>query len=246
MIVLSKTGMPVHVFDLQDEPCVLKTRQWSPTVQRDPKDQRGICLHQWDTEVGTELRFRRQYGEPEALARRALRVPAHISVGVTQLSKTPIVSIAHPLTRYLMGSDAANAHYLTMEVMGNFPFEEATRSMHHTEITEVLEAAVEVGLEVAATLLNEWAGSAPWEVITHRQACNSKGDHRTCCGEAVVAMACKATSNTKALFDLNPDRVLVPEWGKAWPASWRSHIPKKVLVVVPSLPLQERDPEPVC
>ena len=214
----------VQVFDLRSEPVVLDSRAWTPSVQRDPLRADGVCLHQWDAPVGTSLRNRRIFGEPEALARRGLRVPAHIHVGVTQIGKVPVVSLAHPLERYLYGSDAANATHVALEVMGVFPFTEDQRTVHHTRITPELQAAMAVGLELAAELLDAWAPgrTEPWELITHRQTINGKGDHARCCGEAVVKMALEA--DLPLFFKPNPDRVFVPAWGRPWPASWRRHL----------------------
>lgn len=217
----SLDGIQVQVFDLSHEPVQILDRQWSRHTTRSPQDQRGVCLHQWEAKVGTEARFRAQWGEPEALARRALKVPAHISVGVTERTNVPIVSIAHPLDRYVFHGDAANAHFLGFEVMGLFPFEEPAKSPRHTVITPELQAAVSVGLMVAAELLEAWTKSqGPWEMITHRQGCNSKGDHVQCCGEAVVQMAL----HNQDLFIPCPDEVLSKTIAQPWPQSWRAHM----------------------
>jgi hypothetical protein len=214
-------GIQVQVFDLTHEPVQIADRQWSRHTPRSPQDQRGVCLHQWEAKVGTEARFRLQWGEPEALARRALKVPAHISVGVTERGNVPIVSIAHPLDRYVFHGDAANAHFLGFEVMGLFPFLEEQRTAKHTLVTPQLQAAVTVGLQVAAQLLEEWTKSqGPWELVTHRQGCNSKGDHLQCCGESVVQMAMRSQD----LYIPNPDEVLSKVVAEPWPPAWRAHL----------------------
>lgn len=218
---------PVQIIDLRSEAIVLDRRAWNASTRRDPKTQRGICLHQWGTKVGTTSSNRIKYGEPEALARRALKVPAHISVGVTERTNVPIVALAHPLDRYLYGSDAANAHFLTMEVMGLFPYEESTRSTHHSRMTPELQAAVSMGLKVALDMLDDWTGSqGPWELITHRQGCNSKGDHTSCCGEGPLSLALHALDEEGIAGRLvpDPDLTLNAKWSKPWPPSWRQHL----------------------
>lgn len=223
----------VQVFDLREEPHRLRSDEWRRS-KRDPAKSRGIVLHQWDTPVGTTALNRRLYGEPGALARRALGCPAHISVGVTQLGGVPVVSLAHPLDRYGFHGDAANAGYIGFEVMGFFPFLEEHRTMHHTKITPALRAAVRVGLKAALDLLDQWTGSqGPWELITHRQGCNSKGDHVRCCGEAVVQMACEALPELEGRLIAVPGLVLDPQWSQPWPEAWKRHLPEEKSQVTP-------------
>lgn len=230
--IISHEGIEVQVFDLREEPIVLPPRKWNQHIKRDPKDAKGVCLHQWDTKVGTEPRNRQRFGEPLALAKRALKIPAHISLGATEISKTPIVSIAHPLERYCYHGDAANGSYLGIEVMGSFPFTEDRRSVHHTPLSPELQAAIAVGLQVASRLLIDWTSqSGPWELIAHRQACNSVGDHTECCGEGILSLACKVPSD----FIPDPNKVLDEEWSLPWPQAWSRHIP---LPAKPSLTIK--------
>lgn len=218
--------MPAQVFDLRQEDLLLDRGEWNPRKKRDPQAARGICLHQWGCVVGTTAKSRERWGEPEALARRALGVPAHASVGVTQHGGDPIVAICHPLERWVHGSDDANGAFLTLEVMGHFPFVESMRKPHHTLLTPALAVAVETGLQVLLDLLDQWTGrTGPWELITHRQACNSRGDHTLCPGEAPIMMAMSALRGDLGdRIKPNPDLVLDPKWGHDWPAAWRSHV----------------------
>lgn len=216
----------VLVFDLRNEPIALEAREWDRRKKRNPKAARGIALHQWGVKVGTTIGNRKRYGEEEALARRALGVPAHLSLGVTLQSQTPIVAICHPLDRHVYGSDDGNSSFVTVETMGSFPFEEKTRNRTHTEVTPQLAAAMSVGLQVTLDLLDEWSPrQGPWELVTHRQCCNSRNDHTACPGEAPVMMAMGAIiGGLGPRLQPNPDLVLDPKWGKPWPESWRSHL----------------------
>jgi len=218
--------LEAKIFDLRDEHVVLDPREWNRRKKRDPSQARGICLHQWGVTVGTAQKNRARWGEPEALARRAMGVPAHVSVGVTQHGGEPIVAICHPLDRWVNGSDDGNGSFLTLEVMGHFPFVESTRKPHHTLLTPALAVAVAAGLRSLLDLLDAWTGSTgPWELVTHRQMCNSRGDHTQCPGEGPIILAMEAIKN--GLSDRlkpNPDLVLVPKWGHDWSPEWRAHL----------------------
>lgn len=206
----------VQLFDLRAEPHALSSWEWSRYKRRDPAKLLGVALHSWGAEVETEARLRRRYGsEAAALARRALTTPYTISCGVTR-DDEPVVAIAHPVERYTHASDAGNAHYLAIGVMGLFPFEEARRVPgRHSEMTPGLRRAIAGALEVAALLLPD----AARRLVTHRQCCNETSDHFACPGEAVVAAALEIGG-----FDPDPDLVLVPSIGKPWPAAWRRHL----------------------
>ncbi len=209
-----------HVFDLSQEPCELAPYRWNRHRRRDPSKFAGVVLHEWGTRVGTEQRFRLRYGEPLALARRALAAPYTISCGVTRADE-PVVALAHPLERYTYSSDAGNTYWISIGVMGLFPFESAQHDpRRHSEMTDGLRAAIAGALQLAAGWLALCA-SGPFSVITHRQCANGPGDHVVCPGEAVVEAAC-ATLPPSLTAD--PDRLLLPEFGRPWPASWRRHI----------------------
>ena len=216
------SACPVHLTDLRGEPCVLQRGQWTPHTRRDPARMRGVVLHQWDTEVGTEGRLRFRFGgEAEALGQRAAFAPYTISAGVGLLTGAPVVALAHPLERYTFASDSACGEWVSVGVMGLFPFEEAARKPHHTSVTDAWQAAVDRALAEAVAML---PGEGPWSIITHRQSINGRGDHVQCPGEAVVAMALRSPSVRDGLLVPDADLVIVPEWGKAWPASWRRHL----------------------
>jgi len=42
-------------------------------------------------------------------------------------------------------------------------------------------------------------------------------------------MALRSPSVRDGLLVPDPDLVIVPEWGKAWPASWRRHLEQRAL-----------------
>ena len=218
----------VHVVDLRDEPCVLRPRQWTAHVRRDPAKFRGVVLHEWDSPVGTEGRLRQRYGsEAEALGRRGAFAPYTISCGVGQIHGEPVVSLAHPLERYTYASDSACGEYLSIGVMGAFPFTEDERRPHHTVVTPALVAAVHHALSLAVQMLGEAGaqGGPPWSLITHRQGVNGRGDHDRCPGEAVVAMALSSEVVASGLLVPDPDLVMVEQWGRPWPDAWRRHLP---------------------
>ncbi len=219
-----------RVFDLSQEPCELAPYRWARHRRRDPARLVGVVLHQWYTEVGTEQRHRLRYGEPMALARRALAAPYTISCGVTRAGE-PVVALAHPLERYTYSSDAGNAHWISVGVMGLFPFKaERHDPRRHTAVTEALAAAVDSALRGAAQLLMENSlADAPWPVITHRQCANGPGDHVTCPGEAVVEMALRSLPVAEGTLVADPDRLLLPQHGLPWPESWRRHLPKHIV-----------------
>lgn len=213
---------PVLVVDLRGEPCVLRRDQWTPHVRRNPSKLRGVVLHQWAAKVGTGGRLRQRYGgEAEALARRAPSAAYTISAGVGLLTGAPVVSLAHPAERYTFASDAACGDYLAVGVMGLFPYEEAGRKPHHTEVTDALQAAVDEALAQAVAMLGD---DGPHVLITHRQAINGRGDHERCPGEAVVMMALRSPAVRNGMLVPDADLVMVPEWGRPWPASWRAHL----------------------
>jgi hypothetical protein len=220
----------VQVFDLRGEPHQLARDEWTPHVRRDPAEMPGVVLHQWAVrQVGTASSLRARYGEPLALARRALAAPYTISCGVTAHGGVPVVSIAHPLERYTYASDAGNKHYLAVGVMGLFPFTERARSSRHTPHSEALQAAVARALEVAAELLvtsmRDPGVDVQFLVITHRQCINGRGDHETCPGEVVVEMAAKALrGDAGPWLSLDPDLTLDARWSRPWPDEWRRHL----------------------
>lgn len=217
----------VQVVDLRGEPHQLEPHEWTRHVVRDPAELRGVVLHAWAAkDVGTMLQERRRHGEPLALARRGLRVPYTISCGVTALGGVPVVSIAHPVERYTMASDAANSHCLSIGVMGRFAFEaEQHNSVRHTEMTAALEAAIAAALDVAADLLGR--GRGPHQLLTHRQCANGTKDHFACPGEAVVAAALRSRAVRDGLLVADPDHVILPKFGKPWPEAWRRHLRKE-------------------
>lgn len=218
----------VHLTDLRGEPCVLRRGQWTPHTRRDPARMRGVVLHQWDAEVGTEGRLRFRFGsEAEALGQRAAFAAYTISAGVGLLTGVPVVSLAHPVERYTFASDSACGEWIAVGVMGLFPFEEAGRKPHHTTVTDAWQAAVDRALAEAVKMLPDDGG--PWSLITHRQGINGRGDHARCPGEAVVAMALQSPAVRDGLLVPDPDLVIVPEWGKAWPESWRRNLEQRAL-----------------
>jgi len=220
------TAGQVHITDLRADQCILRPDQWTPHLRRDPAAMRGVALHQWDTLVGTEGRLRLRYGgEAEALGRRAAKAPYTISCGVGRLTGVPVVALAHPPERYTYASDSACGEYLAVGVMGAFPFEEAARKPHHTEVTDAMQVAVDRALAEAVAMLQ---GPGPWALITHRQAVNGRGDHVNCPGEAVVMMALRSSAVRDGLLVPDPDHVILPAFGKAWPGSWRRHLSEQV------------------
>lgn len=220
------TAPEVQVFDLRGEPPQIPEARWTPHVRRDPAQLRGVALHGWGVrQVGTLASQRARYGEPLALARRALRAPYGITAGVTAHGKVPVVAVAHPLERYTYASDAGNMHFLAIGVMGLFPFVEAQRSVYrHTPHLAAMQAAVDRALEVAADLLAEAGVRAPL-LVTHRQLVNGKLDHVCCPGQAVVQMALRSPSFELGGFRADPDLVLDREHGLPWPAEWRAALP---------------------
>lgn len=212
-------------FDLSCEPHELSPGEWNPRRGRDPAALVGVVMHEWATDVGTTIKNRIRYGEEMALARRCLATPYNVCAGVTRYSNRPVVSYAQPLERYTHASDAACGFWLSIGVMGLFPFEEARRTVKHTEVTDALRAAVADALAWAAELLDPYhSGDEPLRIITHRQAINGKGDHECCPGEAVVAMACGSEWVRSGLFVPEPDLALIAGWSKPWPESWRRHL----------------------
>lgn len=216
----------VAIFDMSDEPAVLRRSRWNPRRQREPFDLRGIVLHQWDTPVGTTAEKRALYGEAKALAIRAMRAPYTISAGVTQLGGEPIVALAHPVERYTYASDAGCSGWLAIGVMGKFPFEEAVRTVAHAAMDAALAAAVMTAVDLAARLIGATHAS-PRAMITHRQAINERGDHGECPGEAVVAMALRSSAVQLGSLVPDPDLVLVEGHGQVWPPAWRRHLPPR-------------------
>lgn len=211
-------------FDLSAEPVVLRAGRWNPLARRDPAAFRGIVSHSWASKVGTTAAERLKHGEPLALARRALEAPYNISAGVTSRG-APIVALAHPVTRYTYASDAGCREFISIGIMGAFPFEEKTRNAtRHTALTEAMFAAVDGAMEWAAELLAAHAGDGPHIYITHRQCINGRGDHVQCSGEAVVQMCLASQAVASGRIIADPDLVLVPDFGRPWPASWRSHL----------------------
>lgn len=213
----------VRLFDFTREPCVMRPRRWVSWRRRDPSTFLGVVLHQWAARVGINARQRELAGgEVEAFARRAIRAPYTISCGVSPDSQTPVVAVVHPVERYTNASDAGNASYISVGVMGLFAFQQ-DRAVpgKHTERSEVLQAALDVALEVAASMLP--AGS-PRLLITHRQTINGLKDHERCPGELPVAMACASRVVAEGLLVPNPDVTLLADWGRPWPAWWRRHL----------------------
>lgn len=213
----------VLVVDQRSEACVLRKDQWTPHLRRDPSRFRGVALHVWASHVGTEARFRAKFGgEAQALARRGPHVPYTISAGVTLVSGEPVVSLAHPPTRYTYASDSACAEFVSVGIMACFPFEEADRNEpHDTPLMPALFAAVDRALSEAVAML---PGGGPWSLITHRQAINGPRDHVLCPGEASVVLALASDAVKSGLLIPDPDLVVLPAWGKPWPASWRRHL----------------------
>jgi hypothetical protein len=216
------------VFDLRAEPCELDAREWNPRRERDPKALRGVVLHQWGCKVGTSEKARRVHGEAEALARRALAVPYNISCGATRAG-VGVVAIAHPLDRYTHASDAGNADYLSIGVMGLFPFTESRRTAKHSAMSDALASAVDAALVHATCLLSQAhlpsSDAGPWSLIAHRQTINERGDHAACPGEAVIAAALRSRPVADGLLVPDPDAMLVAGYSKPWPPEWRRHLP---------------------
>ena len=214
---------PVLVVDLRGEPCVLRRDQWSPHLRRDPSRFRGVVLHQWASHVGTEARLRAKYkGEAGALARRGQHAPYAISCGVGLVTGEAVVSLAHPPERYTYASDSACAEFVSVGIMGRFPFEEDDRvEPRDTALTLALFAAVNRALSEAVAML---PGDGPWPLITHRQSINGPRDHVLCPGEASVVLAVASSAVRDGLLVPDPDYVVLPDWGRPWPASWRRHL----------------------
>ena len=240
----------VLVFDLRGEPHQLARDEWTPHVQREPEDMRGVALHAWGVrQVGTMGAMRARYGEALALARRALATPYGISCGVTAIGGVPVVALAHPLERYTMASDAGNAGYLAVGVMGRFAFEANQHAFaRHTPVTGALRLAVDVALAEAVRLLGEFTRQAgPWAMLTHRQCANGRKDHFACPGEAVVEMVLASSSARDGSLVADPDLALDLRWGKPWPAGWRRHLSRgePVEVVVRSQTQAQAEPRHV-
>lgn len=215
----------VLVVDLRGEAVVLRARQWTPHVRRDPSKMRGVVLHTWDAVVGTEGRLRQRFGgEGPALARRAISAAYTISAGMGQLTGVPVVALAHPVERYTYASDSACGEYLAVGVMGRFAFEENDATANSDMYRQALLDAVDRALTEAVAMLSG-EGGGPWALITHRQGVNGKGDHRECPGESVVAMAMRSSAVRSGLLVPDPDLVIVPDWGRPWPEAWRRHLP---------------------
>lgn len=217
----------VQVFDLRDVPHQLARDEWTPHTTRQPEDMRGVVLHAWGVKgVGTMGSMRARYGEPLALARRGLAVPYTISCGVTANGGVPVVSIAHPVERYTFSSDAGNAGFVSVGVMGLFAFtREEHADVRHTTMTGALRSAVDVALQEAARMLGEFSGSTgPWALVTHRQCANGQRDHFACPGEALLGAALQAHAVGSGLLVPEPDLVLDSRYGKPWPPEWRRHL----------------------
>lgn len=223
--------MTVRRLDLSGEPCRLRPNQWSRSARRDPSAMLGVVLHEWASPVGTVAAERRAHGEALALARRGLAAPYNLDAGVTR-SGEPVVALCHPLARYTFASDAACGRYVSLSVMGLFPFEESGRAARHTPVTNALRAAVADALAWAAEMLAPLRpdDAPPLNLVTHRQAINGRGDHECCPGEAVVAMALESPAVRAGIYRPLPDAVFVERWGRPWPASWRRHLPDDMLV----------------
>lgn len=225
--------LAVQVFDLRGEPGELAARRWTRHIRRDPRELRGVVLHQWGVSVGTTGGERLRYGEAMALARRGLDAPYTVSFGVTSAG-VPVVSVAHPVERYTYASDAGNAHYLAIGLMGRLPFEaEDHHPARHTAWTPAHEAALHRALEVAVSLIEggEILGvtlpDQPLALITHRQCANGPADHFVCPGEHVVAASLRSEAVRSGVLIPDPDLVILPKYGKTWPEAWRRHLPKQ-------------------
>lgn len=219
--------IPVQLFDLRGEKPILPARAWSPFTPRIPKDSKGVCLHQMGSNPKTDPVARSRMGDTASTAQAALAYPYHVAVGLTA-SKTPIVVLAHPPERYLFGGDSSNGSHLQCCVLGKYPFAEP-KNQHRSKVSLELRAAMVVGLQECVRLLEEWTlGSGPWELLAHRQACNSEA-HPDCPGEGIMGLALTVLE-VHPLADLlfpAPDEVLTPPHSKPWPDSWRSHLPSE-------------------
>jgi len=216
--------MEVQRYDLSGDPVRLAARRWTPHKTRRREDMRGVISHSWASKVGTTATERLRHGEPLALARRAAEAPYNISAGVTARG-VPIVVLAHPIERYTYASDAACSDFISIGIMGLFPFEEVKRNAdRHTALSAAMFAAVDAAMEWAAELLQD---DGPHIYITHRQAINGLGDHVQCSGEGVVQMCLASRAITSGRIIADPDLVLVPKFGRPWPASWRSHLSRE-------------------
>lgn len=222
----------VHVFDLRGEPHQLARDEWTPHVKREPEDMRGVALHAWGVrKVDTMGSLRARYGEPLALARRGLTVPYTICCGVTAIGGVPAVGISHPASRYTYASDAGNAGFVSVGVMGLFAFtREDHNPLRHTEMTDAMRRAIEVALEEAVRLLDDFAEQGgPWSLVAHRQCANGKRDHFACPGEALVAAALSSSAVSGGNLVADPDLVLDARFGKTWPPEWRRHLSREAL-----------------
>ena len=230
----------VRHFDLSRQEHRLTGRQWNPRRQRALAEMRGGILHAWDTQVDTMAIDRARHGEPLALARRGLGTPYTICAGVTEHSGEPIVALIHPPERYTFASDAGNAEWMAIGVMGRFPFKDPdpmTAAPGESRETDAMILAVGAALDLAARLFGAGERDAgPRGLITHRQAVNGRGDHRGCPGEGVVRMAMQADAVRRGAFVPEPDIVLVDEYGRPWPDAWRRHLPTFAAPVNPPAP----------
>lgn len=213
--------MAVVRYDLTSDPVRLKANRWTRHRVRSREDMRGVVSHSWQANVGTTATERLRYGESLALARRASEAPYNISAGVTRHGQ-PIAVFAHPIERYTYASDAACRDFISIGVMGLYPFEERTRDAgRHSALSDAMFAAVDEAMRWAVELL---PADGPHVLITHRQAINGRGDHIQCSGEGVVKMFLASRAVVCGRIIADPDLVLVPEFGRPWPASWRSHV----------------------
>mgnify|MGYP006374144973 FL=1 len=231
----------VTVIDLRARPHRLTPHEWSPHVRRDPARIVGIVLHQWGTPVSPKADDLLRLGPVAALAERALGVPYGISVGVAQTKDGPrgVVVLAHPIERYTHASDAGNRDYLAIGVMGRHPFREEERvDSRHAPMTDVLRAAISVAIGEAMHMIDDAsrgganADHGALRLITHRQCANGPRDHFSCPGEAVLSAALDSVAVMNGAVVPNPELVLLPEFGKPWPAEWRRHLrpePQSVL-----------------
>lgn len=220
---------PVRVFNFRDEPIQLEAREWRPGIKA--RERRGACAHQWGVEVGTTSENRNRYGELEALARRAIGTPYHVSAGVTRRAE-PFVAVCHPAERYTHHADAGNRGYIGLGVMGLFPEVEARRAARHYPdlgpagpplLRAAMRAAIAQALVVCGEILAELGGTGPWELVTHRQTMNEATDDREADpGEWIVEALLTSSAVARGLFIPEPDLVLVDGCGKPWPPEWRA------------------------
>lgn len=228
-------AIQVQRFDLRGEPIVLAPEKWNPHMLRDPRTMRGVVLHAWDVSVGTEARLRMSLGgEGPALARRALGAPYNVCGGVGRITGVPVVVLAHPVERYTHASDAACRDFVSVGLMGRFPFTAGEdNGRPGTVITDALQAVVDAALDEAVKMLPE--GDRPHLLITHRQACNGQRDHFNCPGEAAVMMALRSPAVRSGLLVPDPELVLVAGVGRPWPGHWRRHFVGRPATKPPAL-----------